>query len=204
MAIVTISKEYAAESDVFADHLARRLGYDVFDKQVVEVIARVMKAPRPEVPLFPRITISRFLQLIDQPTASAIQEILGKRYGMPDSTYYFNLIRQLVEKVAQQNNVIIVGWGGQCILAHHPSAIHVRIVKNIEERIAILKQQFDLDDKGARELIEQEERESARYIEYYFNRLWDDPHLYHLVVNLSKITFEQAVDIVESLVRYGE
>jgi hypothetical protein len=56
------------------------------------------------------------------------------------------------------------------------------------------------DRKEKRE-IEREEKESARYIETYFNRLWNDPHLYHLVINLSKVSFEQAVDIIELLVR---
>ena len=37
---------------------------------------------------------------------------------------------------------------------------------------------------------------SADYIKRYFNTDWSDPQLYHLVLNLGKLTVEQAVQII--------
>lgn len=201
MAIITLSKEYAAESDVLAEKLARRLGYEVFDRKLIQAIAQEMEITSSQVTLFPQVKASRLLQLVDRSILETFREAASSQVGRIDNVRFFNVVKTLIEKAAQQDNVIIVGWGGQCILSEHPKAIHVRVVKNLEERMSILKQQFGLDDHGARELIEREEKESARYIETYFNRLWNDPHLYHLVINLSKISFEQAVDIIEMLVR---
>ncbi|MGC8719106.1 MAG: AAA family ATPase [Thermodesulforhabdaceae bacterium] len=201
MAIITLSKEYAAESDVLAEKLARRLGYEVFDRKLIQAIAQKMEIPSSQVTLFPQVKTSRLLQIVDRSILETFREVASSQAGRIDNVRFFNVVKTLIEKAAQQDNVIIVGWGGQCILSEHPKAIHVRVVKNLEERMSILKQQFGLDDPGARELIEREEKESARYIETYFNRLWNDPHLYHLVINLSKVSFEQAVDIIELLVR---
>ncbi|MEJ5300251.1 MAG: cytidylate kinase-like family protein [Thermodesulforhabdaceae bacterium] len=201
MAIITLSKEYAAESDVLAEKLSKRLGYDILDKQFIQFIAQEMRVPSSELVSYSRLRASRLLQLVDKSVLKTFHEATVSPSKRIDDSRYFSAVKTLIEKAAQQNNVIIVGWGGQCILAQNPKAIHIRVVKNIEERISILKQQFGLDDRSARELIEREEGESARYIETYFNRLWDDPHLYHLVLNLSKISFEQAVNIIESMVR---
>jgi cytidylate kinase len=201
MAIITLSKEYAAESDVLAEKLARRLGYEVFDRKLIQAIAQKMEIPSSQVTLFPQVKTSRLLQIVDRSILETFREVASSQAVRIDNVRFFNVVKTLIEKAAQQDNVIIVGWGGQCILSEHPKAIHVRVVKNLEERMSILKQQFGLDDPGARELIEREEKESARYIETYFNRLWNDPHLYHLVINLSKVSFEQAVDIIELLVR---
>ncbi|MBW1976046.1 MAG: cytidylate kinase-like family protein [Deltaproteobacteria bacterium] len=200
MAIVTISKEFAAESEVFAEKLAERLGYSILDKEFIAEAARQLNISETEASILRRGRESRLLRLIDKYTASTIQKVVSRDYGRLDDQNYFEVIKNLVIKAAKQDNVIIVGWGGQCILADHPRAIHVRIVKNIEERIAILKEKLDLDDRGALELIEREETESAKYIEHYFNRSWNDPHLYHLIINLSKLGFEQAVDLVIDLV----
>jgi len=204
MAIVTISKEFAAESEVFAEKLAERLGYSILDKEFIAEAARQLNISETEASILRRGRESRLLRLIDKYTASTIQKVVSRDYGRLDDQNYFEVIKNLVIKAAKQDNVIIVGWGGQCILADHPRAIHVRIVKNIEERIAILKEKLDLDDRGALELIEREETESAKYIEHYFNRSWNDPHLYHLIINLSKLGFEQAVDLVIDLVESVE
>jgi len=201
MAIITLSKEYAAESAVLAEKLSKRLGYDILDKQFIQFIAQEMRVPSSDVIAYSRLRASRLVQLVDKSVLRTFNEANFNLSERIDDARYFAAVKTLIEKAAQQNNVIIVGWGGQCILADHPKAIHVRVVKNLEERISILKQQSGLDDRSARELIEREEKESARYIETYFNRLWDDPHLYHLVLNLSKISFEQAVNIIEALVR---
>lgn len=200
MAIVTISKEYAAESEVFADKLATKLGYSILDKEFITEVAVQLNISEAEASLLRRGRESRLLQLIDRYTATTIQKIVDRGYGRLDDRSYYEVTRDLILRAAEQDNVIIVGWGGQCILADHPKAVHIRIVKNLEERIAILKQKYELDDRGAKELIEREERESAKYIEHYFKRSWDDAHLYHLVINLSRVTFEQAVDMVVQLV----
>lgn len=97
--------------------------------------------------------------------------------------------------------MIIVGWGGQCILKDHSRAIHVRIVKNLEDRIGWLKIHAGLDEKSAVDFIECEELESVGYIRHYFNQARDDGHLYHVVLNLSKLSPSRAVDIIESLQR---
>ena len=201
MAVITISKEYAAESEVFAEKLADKLGYSVLDKQLVVQAAKQLNISETEASILRRGGESRLLKILDKYTAKTIQKVVNRDYGRLDDKNYFEVTKKLVLNAAEQGNVIIVGWGGQCLLADRPDAIHVRIVKNLEERIAILKQKFNLDDRGARELIEREEKESAKYIEYYFNRSWTDAHLYHVILNLSKLSFEQAVDIVVSLVQ---
>ncbi len=194
MAIITISKEYGSESEIFAEKLAKKLGYEVLDRQFIKQCLSPGDDPftKPHKKL-------RLFKLIDDSVTRALKD--SEDYSRSTNVNYFRAIKELIEKAAVQDNVIIVGFGGQCILSNHPKAIHIRIVKSIEERIAILKQRFGLDDKKARELIAKEESESSKYIEKHFNRLWDDPHLYHLVLNLSKINFETAVDIVENLVK---
>lgn len=201
MAVITLSKEYAAESDILAEKLARRLSYEIFDKQLIQHIAQEMEISSSESIPRPRIKALRLMKLVDDSVFKTLKEATSIPYGRINNTALFTVVKNLIEKAVQLDNVIIVGWGGQCILAGHPRTVHVRVVKNLEERISILKQQFGLDDRGARELIEKEERESSRFIETYFNRLWSDPHLYHLVINLSKVSFEQAVDIIETLVK---
>lgn len=140
------------------------------------------------------------LGFLNKYTSSTIRGVIDRSYRRVDEETYYELTSALVLHAAQQNNVIILGWGGQCILKDHSLAVHVRIVKNLEQRIAWLELHGGMDEKDARDLIEREESESAGYIRHYFNQAWDDPYLYHIVLNLSKITLERAVNMVHSLI----
>ncbi|SMC25830.1 Cytidylate kinase-like family protein [Desulfacinum hydrothermale DSM 13146] len=200
MAVITISKEYASESEEFARRLADRLGYSILDKQLVADAARELRISESEAQSFHRGKESRLLRLIDRYTASTVQKVVDRSYGRLDDKNYHEVTVKLVQNVGQEGNVIILGWGAQCILADHPQAIHLRIVKHLEDRIRWLKENMEMDDRAAKDLIEREEKESEAYIEHYFNRSWDDPHLYHAVLNLSRIAMEDALDLVAAWV----
>ena len=196
MAVITISKEFAAESEEFAKRLADRLGYSILDRQVVAHAAKELRISESEARSFQKERESRLLRLIDRYTSSVVQKVVDRSYGRLDDKTYHEVTVKLVQRVAEEGNVIILGWGGQCILEHFPNAIHLRIVKNLEELIRWLKEHMEMDERSAKNLIEREEKESATYIEHYFNRSWDDPHLYHAVINLSRIPMDDAVECV--------
>ncbi len=196
MAVITISKEFAAESEEFAKRLADRLGYSILDRQVVAHAAKELRISESEARSFQKERESRLLRLIDRYTSSVVQKVVDRSYGRLDDKTYHEVTVKLVQRVAEEGNVIILGWGGQCILEHFPDAIHLRIVKNLEERIRWLKEHMEMDERSAKNLIEREEKESATYIEHYFNRSWDDPHLYHAIINLSRISMDDAVECV--------
>ncbi|QCQ23111.1 AAA family ATPase [Desulfoglaeba alkanexedens] len=196
MPVVTVSKEFASESEDFARSLSDRLGYSILDKQIVAAAAQELNLSETEALSFQKERESRLLRLIDRYTSTVVQRIVDRSYGRLDDQAYHQVTVNLVKKVAEEGNVIIFGWGAQCILEDHPDALHLRLVKRIEDRVRWLRTHFDMDERSARELIDREERESATYIEHYFNRSWDDAHLYHLVLNLSKIPLQAAVDLV--------
>lgn len=196
MAVITISKEYASQSEEFAKKLADRLGYDVLDRQIVAEAAKELRISPSEAQSFHKEKESKLLRLIDRYTSSVVQKVVDRFYGRLDDKSYHDVTVKLVQKVAAEDNVIILGWGAQCVLADHPKAIHLRLVKNLEDRIRWLRENMDMDERSARDLIEREERESAAYVEHYFNRAWDDAHLYHAVLNLSRLHLDDAVDWV--------
>ena len=201
MAVITISKEYASDSETFAEKLADRLGYSILDKELVTEAAKELRISESEAATFAKGRESRLLRLIDKYTAATIQKVVDRSYGRLDDKAYQEATSKLVLKAAQEDDVIILGWGGQCILKDYPNTLHLRVVKEPEERIARLMDTLGLDERGAGELIEREESESATYIEHYFNRAWDDTHLYHMVLNLSKMSMEEALDLVINLLR---
>jgi cytidylate kinase len=204
MAVVTISRDVACETEVFAKRLAERLGYSVLDRELVTEAARQLEILRGEGGAPARERESPLLRFIDRHTATTIQKVIDRVYGRTDNRAYYETTVQLVMTAAQDDNVIIMGWGGQCILKNHSRAVHLRVVKQMKERLAWLKANLGLDQRPAQDLIDREDEESAAYIMHYFNEARDDARLYHLVVNLSKIPMEEAVDLVAAWLQHHE
>ncbi|MBN2006374.1 MAG: cytidylate kinase-like family protein [Anaerolineae bacterium] len=111
-------------------------------------------------------------------------------------TMYSKLIRRVIEEYAQIGNVIIVGRGGQVALRDFPHAFHMRVQADKTLRIQRLIERLGLDFKDAEREINQSDKERARYLNYYYDANWDDPSLYHLIVNTGKLS----VDLITHLI----
>ena len=201
MAVVTISKEYASGSGIFARQLAEQLNYTVLEKELLGEAAKKLQELQSKAAHFAPERESRLFHLMHKFPVSTLHKAIDRSFRQINSKSYYEVTEQLVEKAAQDDNVVILGWGGQCILKKHVRAVHLRIVRKLEERIAALKVRLGLDDQGARDLILREERDSASYIRYSFNEAWDDPHLYHMTLNLSYMATEEAVQLVSDWMR---
>lgn len=199
MATITISKEYGAESETLARLLADRLDYAILDKQAVAGPSERAGAPSPSEHPSPKRQ-SRLRTLVDQHAAETVRKVLQHGSGRLEERAYYEVTVNLVKRAAEAGNMVILGWGAQCILADRPDTLHVRVVKLLEDRLVWLQQHFAMTAREARRLIQQEEQDSASYIEHFFNRAWDDPHLYHLIVNLSKVPIEEAAAMIVSWV----
>lgn len=197
MAVITISREFASGGRIFAQNLAERLGYSVLEKELVAQVAEDLNISKGEAALFEKNRGSRLLRFLDRYTSHTVKKVVDRSYGRLDDRSYYDVTTKLVLQVAAEGSVVILGWGGQCILETHPNTLHLRIVRNMQDRIALIRQAHPkLDERAAQEYIEREDREKAGYIEHYFNRSVNDPHLYHMILNLSRLQETEALNLI--------
>jgi cytidylate kinase len=109
-------------------------------------------------------------------------------------------LRDAILSAYQEGNFVIVGRGGQMILKDKPGVLHVRIVAPEDVRAEHLAAQQSLDETTAKKLIRQRDLAAADYIETLYHADWNDPLLYHLIINASKITMDMAVQTIVTAV----
>jgi cytidylate kinase len=194
MAVITISKEFVTESEKVASLAAQRLGYEYIGKNLIAEIAKELNISESEAEIFRKTSQSRILRLVDRYTCSIVQKVVDREHGCLDDKNYYETTKKLVEKSYDAGDVIILGWGGQCILRNKPNTLHVRLTKDAETKINEIMQKRNLDHKAAKDFIEREEGDLRAYIKQYFNEDWNDARLYDLIIDLGKNTVEQAVD----------
>ncbi|MBW1747220.1 MAG: cytidylate kinase-like family protein [Deltaproteobacteria bacterium] len=101
-----------------------------------------------------------------------------------------------MENVYEAGDVIILGWGSQCLLKGKPDTLHVRLIKDNDLKTKELIQAENLSPKAAKDFIDREEGDLKAYVRQYFNEDWNDAHLYDLIVDMGKISVEKAVDMI--------
>lgn len=196
MAVITISKEFDTEGEKVASLIAEKLGYEYIGKNLVAHIAEELNISEGEAETFHKTSQSRILRFVDRYTCSIVQKVVDREHGCLDDKNYYEVTKKLVEDVYDAGNVIILGWGSQCLLREKPDTLHVRLIKDNDLKIKKLMQAENLSHKAAKDFIDREEGDLKAYIKHYFNEDWNSAHLYDLVIDMGKIPVEKAVDII--------
>lgn len=108
-------------------------------------------------------------------------------------------------ELARQGNVIIRGWGATGVLRDIPHVLRVRICADMRFRERVMMQRLGLTDAtAARREIERSDAAHAGTVRNFFGVDWQDPLLYHLVLNTGVVPVEACVTIVRLLAERPE
>ena len=165
--VLTLARELGAGETGFALTLAERLGLRVFDRELLEHLASRLGVAQGE------------LAQVDEKPSGILQRFL------PGSLHQrsFEALGQVMNELAQQGQVLIVGRGGSRFLRDHPSAFHVRLVAAMDVRIQRVMAHRWLREEPARQLVAESDSQRGRFYQDSFGADWGDPLGYHLVVN---------------------
>jgi len=196
MAVITINKEFGTQSQRVATKLAEKLGYEYIGDKLLAQIAREMNMSEHEAKAFLQTSKSSILRLVDKYTCSVVQKVVDREHGCLDDKAYFEKTKELVEKLYDNDNVIILGWGSQCILKDKPNTLHVRLRKDDELKLSELMESQNLSRKAAEHKIKSDEQDLKVYVKEYFGEDWNDARLYDLVIDMGKNSVLEAVDLI--------
>ena len=105
-------------------------------------------------------------------------------------------VEQLIISAYEHGNVVIVGRGGQVVLAGKPDVLHVRVVAPLEKRIQTWMAREDLSYEAARKRVHERDKAHIDFVETFFDCDLNDCSLYDLVVNTNRYPPERAVDLI--------
>jgi len=210
MRAVTVSREYGSGGGEVAARLARRLDWRLIDHEVVAQVARELGIYQTEVEAHDEQAEGRIAQILRRMRLSVsggfATPLAGAQLGAPflaastppaaGELAYQDTMRYVVQAAASTGHAVIVGRGGQVILAGQRDVLHVRVVATLEQRIAYVMGREGLDEAAARARIQMKERARARYMQARYQCNHEDPHLYELVVNTGLLDLDSAVDVI--------
>ena len=160
-----------------------------FDKNLIEKVLEDNKLPK-QISEFMREEKYKHLN-------SAVYELLGLK---PSEWTIIHRTTDTILQLARMGNVVIVGRGANIITSKLKNAFHVRLVASIGKRVEHMMGLLGLNEKDALNHIKKEDEKRKKYIKSYFNADFEDPLLYHLVLNTDLLTHTGAANLIAEAV----
>lgn len=176
--IVTISRQVGSLGFEVASAAAQELGYRLVWREAINQAAR--RAGAPEMALA-AIDDLRLLGLDPSPQARRA---------------YHHAVRQVMEELARDGNVVILGRAGQAILSGVKNALHVRVVAPTRLRIERVARRHRVSIEAARAQVEAGDRYRHDYLKRFYHVRADDPELYDLIINTENYSPGQAAHLI--------
>ena len=125
-----------------------------------------------------------------------IERLLHPQQTFMDGQVYLQLLREIVPKIAERGNTVIVGRGAQFILRGFYDTYHVLLVAKAPDRIRFMIDHYDLLLPEAKRIVRRQDRRRQRLMQLLYQDDYDRPWNYDLVLNMSKLTMQSAAAMV--------
>ncbi len=208
MAVITISRQFGCGGDEIANLVCQELGYRYFNKEMIAQVVKESALSDSEVVDFSEehYRTAGFLERLLRPGPYIVAEVptaARDESGLETSSLkqldeirFLKLIRTVIHTAYNEGNVVIMGRGGQALLQALPGVLHVRLEMPLGKRIGRIRARSGLSIDEAQQMAMRRDRASALYLERLFGVRWNDPELYHLILNTAKWTTEAATQVI--------
>jgi cytidylate kinase len=215
MAVITISRQYGSGGDEVAARVCELLDYRYFDKRLMNQLAIEAGLSPTEVVDFSEdnYKVQGFLKrLFERRGARAVARVSTWTDGPGgikieheaelDEAQSITFVQSTIQAAYAMGNIVIVGRGGQALLAGKTDVLHVRIEAPLADRDLRVHEQEKLSLGYAQDVVVKHDRAAAAYLKRFYEIDWADPALYDLIVNTGKLGIEGAVQVIVRAVNY--
>jgi len=202
MAVITISREFGAGGKTLGEIISKKLGYEYVDKEIITKIAEKIKVSSGDVLSYEKYGSTKLTKFLDKIVSSDfIERLISDKYGYMDEERYAEMLKAIIRELYEHGNVVIIGRGSQYILRGYENVWHILLVADNDYRLRFVMDKLNYDEKDALTNIKQEDKIRERFLSHFNNRLsQNDPRLYDLVINMSRISLEKAEEMILKLV----
>jgi hypothetical protein len=184
---ITCSKELGSRGTDLARHVAERLGWQAYDRELLSEIVQHTHARE------------RVISALDEHATNVFRDYVEHLIvpGHFERAAFLRELMKVIWALGRQGNVVILGRGANWVLG--PAAaqgLRIRLVASMETRIARVMELEKLDHPTAEKRILLDDAEKSLLIRKICGREIDDPLGYDLTINMDGLSVESGMGIV--------
>jgi cytidylate kinase len=170
--VVALSREAGARGSTIARRVARKLGWQIYDQELLEYLAQET------------LVHQGLLDTLSPAAAAWVEERLQQLLREQQVSQHPSIISlvRVILSLGAQGRAVLIGRGAGCILPR-ATTLHVRLVAPLAERIAYMAQWLRLSDGEAAEKVRQRDERRADFLMTHFHRDPGEVQHYDMVLN---------------------
>lgn len=180
-----ISREKGAGGSAVAKRVGARVGWQVFNDEIIDAIAQKAQVRR------------ELVESLDEHDRTAIQDVVGRLLqqqplGLRE---YLAHLQEVLLTLGRQGKVVIVGRGAEYVLPSQ-HGLRVHMVAPVDVRVGRIAHGENLSNKEARAAIAKADRERKNLARKHYRRDWADPLHHDLIINTAELTVPAVAEVV--------
>lgn len=186
--IITIGREFGAGGAEVGRKVAKELGLEYYDKDIILKTAMASRNLDPE-------QVRRWDERV--PKNFGFAQSLFDFYNKPLEEEIWKAQRDAIRELANKESCVIVGRNGDYILKEFDHCLNVFIHAGFEWRVRRMTGMMDQvpADQVVND-VRAVDRARKKYCEYYTNRVYGDARNYDLTLNTEKLGIDKAVQMI--------
>jgi cytidylate kinase len=189
---ICISREAGAAGEDIARLVGQKLGWKVYDNELIEAIAHRMGVPLDEV------------RILDELAPSVVQDWLlplREEYYAPQEAYLDHLAK-LIEAIGRAGESILVGRGAGYMLPRE-TTLSIRVIAPMKVRAQRLAERMGVSVRTARRAARDLDRRRLHFDRTMHRARSNDPHNFDMVLDSHSLGLEIASECVVHAVVVG-
>ncbi len=184
MAIITISRGSYSRGKEIAEKLAQKLGYECISRDII-------------------LEASKYF---DQPEAKLIRAIHDAPSFLERFKHgrekYIAYVREAFLYHLQKDNIVYHGLAGHFLARGIPNILKVRVIANIEDRVAEEMKRENISENEALHVLRKDDEERRKWSMSLYGIDTKDASLYDVVLHIDNLRVSEGVDVLADIVKY--
>jgi len=187
VSVITLSRQCGSEGTQLGERLAQELGFNFFDREVIQEIAKSAKIS------------DRLLGTLDEKGLNMVEETIAaainERHLWPDQ--FLRHLMKVIGAIGRHGRAVIVGRGANFALPADAN-LRIRVIAPLDRRVQNISKRLSMSYDEAHKLVLKTDADRRSFSRKYFYADISDPLHYDLIINMDRLQMPNAVNTVKS------
>ncbi len=190
--IITINRQFCSGGNYVGKKLAEKLDIPFYDKELVNLAAKEAGYAESAFEKVDEVATNSLLYSLIMGVHNSAQAGM-----MPDNDKLFNIQADIIRKAANEGSCVVLGRCSNYILREEKKLVRVFLKADEDFKKARYEKVYGKPEKATiEEVIAKTDKKRSSYYKFYTGNRWEDIENYDLVINTSKIGFDNTVDYI--------
>ena len=195
--VIAISRQLGSGGAYIGQQLAKNLDIEYVDREILRLAAKQLTVMEEDLASRDEKLLSFWNSFFHINGYSADYH-LPPQMNFPFDREIYDAQSDIIKQIASDRSAVIIGRCGFHILREYSNSISVFLHADISFRRKRVQELYNLTEKAAMEMITQNDRERARYIDTFTGKKWTDAMQFDLTIDTGKIGFDKSAELILS------